>query len=70
MAGDRRVYELKTNEESDDYSDLAHFIDVLNNTPDEDLVCELQKIFNLEDYLKVIAFDVISGDWDGYIFIV
>jgi len=68
MAGDRRVYELKINEEQDDYSDLAHFIDVLNNSPDDELFCELQKVFNLEDYLKVIAVDVITGDWDGYIF--
>ncbi|MBK6621043.1 MAG: CotH kinase family protein [Saprospirales bacterium] len=29
----RRAYELTTNEDVDDYSDLAHFIDVLNNTP-------------------------------------
>ena len=35
--------ELKINKEADDYSDLAHFIDILNNTPDEDLVCELDK---------------------------
>jgi len=43
-SGDRRVYELKINKEEDDYSDLAHFIDVLNNTPIEDLPCELEKV--------------------------
>ena len=65
--GDRRVYELKINEEADDYTDLATFINIINNTPDEDLVCELDKVFNVYDYLKVIAIDILTGNWDGYI---
>lgn len=67
-SGSRRVYDLKTNKSYDDYSDLAHFIDVLNNTPLSELECELEKIFNLDDYLKIMALDVITGDWDGYIY--
>ena len=65
MAGDRRVYELKTNEEEDDYSDLAHFIDVLNNTSNANLYCELSKIFDIEDFLEILAIDVLTGNWDG-----
>ncbi len=61
----RRVYELKTNETEDDYSDLSEFIDVLNNTPTTFLPCELEKIFNVDDYLKVMAFDVLTANWDG-----
>lgn len=67
-SGNRRVYELKTNTELEDYSDLAHFIDILNNTPLENLECELEKIFNLNEYLKIMAIDVITGNWDGYIY--
>ena len=67
-SGDRQVYELKINSEYNDYSDLAHFIDVLNNTPLENLECELEKVFNLNDYLKIMAMDVITGNWDGYIY--
>jgi spore coat protein CotH len=67
-AGSRRVYELTTNTEYDDYSDLAHFIDVLNNTPIASLECEIEKIFNLNDYLKIMAMDIITGNWDGYIY--
>ena len=66
--GDRRVYELKTNKEEDDYSDLAHFIDVLNNTPDDEFACEINKVFNVADYLKIIAVDIFTGNWDGYIY--
>lgn len=62
----RRVYEIKTNKEEDDYSDLAAFIDILNNTPDADFPCAIEQVFNVADFLKVQALDVVSGNWDGY----
>jgi len=61
----RRVYELKTNEEDDDYSDIAHFIDVLNNTANANLYCELSKVFDVQDFLEILAIDVLTGNWDG-----
>ncbi|MFT4972414.1 MAG: spore coat protein H, partial [Saprospiraceae bacterium] len=61
----RRAYQLRTNETEDDYSDLAHFIDVLNNTNEADFACELEQIFNVQDYLKAMAFDVLTANWDG-----
>jgi spore coat protein H len=64
--GGRRAYELVTNAALDDYSDLAHFIAVLNNTPIADLPCELEKVFNVDAYLKTLAFDILDGNWDGY----
>lgn len=68
QANGQRVYELKTNEAEDDYSDLAHFIKVLNNTSVEDLPCAIENLFNVQSYLKIAALDVITGNWDGYIF--
>lgn len=68
LAGDRRTYELKTNEEQDDYSDIAHFIDVLNNTPIAQLPCAIESVFNVQDYLKIAAIDVLTANWDGYIY--
>ena len=68
MHNERRVYQLKTNKEADDYSDLAHFINVLNNTPNDELVCKLEEVFNVYDYLKVIASDILMGNWDGPIY--
>lgn len=64
----RRIYELKTNEARDDYSDFAAFINVLNNTPLSDLPCELEALFNVDQYLKAIVFDVLAGNWDGPIY--
>ncbi len=68
MSGDHRTYELKTNEETDDYSDIAGFIDILNNTPIDELPCALESVFNVQDYLKIAAVDVLTANWDGYIF--
>jgi hypothetical protein len=66
--GGRRAYDLKTNTEADDYSDIAHFIDILNNTSDEKLYCKLHEVFNVDDYIKVIVIDILLGNWDGYIY--
>ncbi len=63
----RRVYELKRNEEADNYSDLASFIDVLNNTTSIDFECEMDDVFNTTDYLNVIAADVLCGNWMVYL---
>ncbi len=67
-SGGRRVYELKINEEMDDYTDIANFINIINNAANNNLVCQLDEVFNTYDYLKVIAVDVFCGNWDGYIF--
>lgn len=66
--GGGRVYELQTNEMADDYSDLANFIDILNNKPNSDFICELGEVLNIYDYLKIAAADIFCGNWDGYIF--
>ncbi len=63
-----RVYELLTNKDEDDYSDLANFIDVLNNSSIADLPCNLEAVFNVDDFLRVMAFDVLAGNWDGPLF--
>lgn len=68
MQGDRRVYDLKTNVAEDDYSDIANFIAKLNQLPNEVFACEIQKVFNVYDYLRVIATDVFLGNWDGPIY--
>lgn len=63
-----RTYELKTNTELDDYSDLAQFITFLNQSSDQDLECGLNSYFDVYSYLKVAAIDVLTGNWDGYIY--
>ncbi len=67
-SGGRRAYDLKTNRAYDDYTDLSEFIQILNNTPIGLLPCELERVFNVQDYIKVLAFDVFIANWDGYIY--
>lgn len=61
----RQAYELKTNEISNDYSDLAHLIDVLNNYEGIDQLCELEHILDVDGVLRCMVMDVLIGNWDG-----
>lgn len=68
-SGNRRVYELTINEEIDDYADLAHFISVLNLTPHDTFALAIQRVFNVNSFLKTLAMDVAVGSWDDYWFL-
>ncbi len=62
----RRAYELKTNQAADDYSDLAQFIEVLNQTPMADLPCALEEVFDVNEYLYTLAVEISIGHWDDH----
>jgi hypothetical protein len=62
----QNVYELKTNQDSADYSALIHFVDVLNNTPAAGFACAIQEVFDVELFLRNIALEILMGQWDGY----
>lgn len=64
----RRKYDLKTNNEADDYSDLAHFITILNETSTADFKVEISKVFDVDVFLRTLATDVFTANWDGYSF--
>ena len=64
----RRAYDLKTNKAWDDYRDLAAFIGFLNNAGDQEFDCRVAEYFDVNSYLKTAAIDVLSGNWDGYIY--
>jgi len=61
----RRVYELKTNNDLDDYSKLANLIDVINNSSDSLFFESLVEVINIEDLLKYYTFDILTGSWDN-----
>lgn len=64
-SNNRRTYELKINEEQDDYSDLADLITNLKFLPDS-LFTEFEKLFDVDGYLRILAVDVVVGSWDDY----
>lgn len=61
-----RAYDLKTNESADDYSDLVNFIDIINNSPKDSFPARLERIFDVQLYLKTLAMEVLNGHWDNY----
>jgi len=62
------VFELETNANVNDRSDLIEFIDVLNNTSNEDFKTEIEKVLDVDHLLKYLAVEVLTGHWDGYSF--
>jgi len=68
-SGNRRVYDLKTNKDADDYQDLARFITILNLTKDSLFAEAIEPVFNVNGFLKSLAVDVVTGSWDDYWFL-
>jgi hypothetical protein len=64
----RRAYELQRNNETDDYSDLSTFIEILNKTETSDLPEYLEPVFNVNSYLKILLVEILTGHWDNYAF--
>lgn len=63
-----KIYTLKTNKKENDYSGLMDFMRMLNHTPDEEFKTKLEQNFNVDDYLKIMAVDILIANWDNYIF--
>jgi hypothetical protein len=69
MSGDRLVYELKINEDTWNYTDLADFITFLNTSSDNTFRQEIENWFNVPAFLKGLAVDAAVGSWDDYWFL-
>ena len=60
-------YELKYLGNGDaSYNDFAGFINVLNNTPSNTFPSVIRRHFEVDDFLKRLALDVLTSNWDGY----
>lgn len=65
--GPSSTYDLRYNGSGDaTFSDLADFIDLINNTPDPDFPDTIMQHFEVDDFLKRMALDVLTGHWDDY----
>lgn len=65
----RPVYELSTNEQINDYSALARFIKIINQTNINILPDSLEKVLDVASVLKYYAMNVLLGSWDDYRFL-
>ncbi len=62
----RKVYELKTNSQQNDFTQLVRFISILNNTPTSQLADSLEKILDVPNILQYFAINILTGSWDDY----
>ena len=59
-------YELKSNENANDWSDLIEFIDFINNTSDSEFETNLGSQIDLGPFLSSAALDNLFGNLDSY----
>ncbi len=60
-------YQLKTNEDQNDYSQLIDFIDVLNNQSPTDFPALLEPIFDVPNALSALALNNLFVNLDSYL---
>ncbi|MFX1523651.1 MAG: CotH kinase family protein [Promethearchaeota archaeon] len=58
----RRIFELKTNVELDDYTDLQQLVNTINND-----WSNIQNLANLDVLAKYFAASNFQGNWDDYV---
>ena len=64
---DSYTFELQTNEEENDFTKFIEFVDFINNTSDVDFESGIESIFDLDEYLRILAIDILTNNWDSYI---
>jgi len=60
-------YELKTNEEANDYSGLINMLDILNNTPAATLPEKLEPVMDVENVLHGMALNALFTNLESYL---
>ncbi len=66
VAAYKRVYDIKTKDDPDSWTDLIELTRVLNETPPEGLEAALDPILDIDGVLKFLALDVVLLNGDGY----
>lgn len=59
-------YQLKTNEETNDYSGLVEMIDILNNSDPDTFPTTLEPLMDIENVLTGLAIDNLFSNTDSY----
>jgi len=59
-------YELKTNDSLNDWSDLVHLLDKINNTAPQFFYDSVETVMNSDSYLKYWAMNILFANLDSY----
>lgn len=65
---DVALFESEINKSTDTRAEMSHFVQVLNETSDANFVTEIEKVFEVDSYLRELAVEALVGHWDGYSF--
>lgn len=57
---------LENHQNANDWSDFIHFLDILNNTPDDQFRDSLTTVFEVDEFLQILAFDIAVNNMDCY----
>jgi hypothetical protein len=60
----RNRYFKANNQSEDDWSDLIHMVDVLNNAPEATYIHEVNQVINIPQWLRYIAIDSLLGNYE------
>lgn len=58
-------FDLQTNTTANDWSQFIRFVDIINNSGTH-LIDSLPEVLDMQNYLNVLAADVIMFNWDSY----
>ncbi|EDP69509.1 hypothetical protein FBALC1_00105 [Flavobacteriales bacterium ALC-1] len=60
-------FELQTNEEENNWSKFIEFVNVINNSSDADFKNDLENVFHVDEYLRILAIDLLINNSDSYL---
>lgn len=60
-------FELQTNEEENDWTQFLGFVDFINNATSIEFEEGFDDIFQLDEYLRIVAIDVLINNWDSHL---
>lgn len=63
----KQVWEKKTYEDEDDWSDLMNLATVLNQTPADQLEAKINEVLDVDSFLTALALDNITVNLDSYV---
>lgn len=63
----KTVWEKKTFEDEDDWSDLMNLATVLNQTPADQLEAKINEVLDVDSFLTAMALDNITVNLDSYV---
>lgn len=64
----RNVYEAQNNKDEPDYYTLMEFTRALDDVSNPDYRCNLEEKFDVDQYLKRLAIEILVGHWDNPVY--